>query len=96
MERDPRPEVVVAFPAVLRRHVDCPPMAARGRTVREAVDDAFARRPDLRGYLLDDQGGLRRHVALFVDGRQVRDRTGLADPVQAGARLEFFQALSGG
>lgn len=86
----------VTFPSVLRRHVDCPPMQAQGTTVRAVVDDAFARRPDLRGYLLDDQGGLRQHVALFVDGKQVRDRLGLSDPAGASARVEFFQALSGG
>ena len=88
--------VVVRFPAVLRRHVACEPMRAQGSTVREVVDDAFARRPDLRGYLLDDQGGLRQHVALFVDGQQVRDRRTLGDAVDSDATLEFFQALSGG
>lgn len=86
----------VHFPAVLRRHVDCAPIEVAGASVRAVVDGAFALRPDLRGYLLDDQGALRKHVALFVDGVAVRDRVGLADPVRAGAELEFLQALSGG
>lgn len=86
----------VSFPSVLRRHVDCPPVQASGATVRDVVDDAFTRRPDLRGYLLDDQGGLRKHVALFVDGRQIHDRVRLSDAVGPNAHLEFFQALSGG
>jgi hypothetical protein len=88
--------VVVTFPAVLRRHVACEPMQAHGRSVREVVDAVFARRPDLRGYLLDDQGGLRQHVALFVDGKPVRDRRELSDAVAPATALEFFQALSGG
>jgi hypothetical protein len=86
----------VSFPSVLRRHVACEPMQALGRTVREVVDAVFTRRPDLRGYLLDDQGGLRKHIALFVDGQQVRDRAELSDSVRADSKLEFFQALSGG
>ena len=88
--------VLVRFPTVLRRHVECEPMQAHGRTVRAVVDDAFARRPDLRSYLLDDQGGLRAHVALFIDGKQVRDRQALGEAVADDATLEFFQALSGG
>lgn len=86
----------VSFPSVLQRHVECPPMQAPGATARAVVDAVFAQRPDLRGYLLDDQGGLRQHVALFVDGESVRDRTRLSDEVAGEARLEFFQALSGG
>lgn len=56
----------------------------------------FAREPRLRGYLLDDQGSLRRHVALFVDGVQVRDRRGLGDPLQDDSEIYVVQALSGG
>ncbi|MEZ5965955.1 MAG: MoaD/ThiS family protein [Planctomycetota bacterium] len=88
--------VTVSFPAVLQRHVACPPLHVDGRTARAAVDAAFARRPDLRGYLLDDQGALRTHVALFVDGQPVRDRVALSDSIGASAELAFFQALSGG
>ena len=34
----------------------------------------FAAQPALRGYVLDDQGALRRHVAVYVNGEPVRDR----------------------
>ena len=88
--------VTVTFPSVLRRHVDCTPIEVAATTVRAAVDAAFAQRPDLRGYLLDDQGTLRQHVALFVDGQQVRDRAGLSDRIGQNTVLAFFQALSGG
>lgn len=88
--------VVVRFPPVLRRHVACAPMRGTGGTVRAVLDDVFARRPDLRGYVLDDQGGLRQHVTVFVDGVTVRDRVGLGDVVAADAEVEVFQALSGG
>ena len=65
-------------------------------TVAAALQAAFAREPRLRGYLLDDQGSLRRHVALFVDGVQVRDRRGLGDPLQDDSEIYVVQALSGG
>jgi len=56
----------------------------------------FASRPALRGYVLDDQGALRRHVAVYVNGQAVRDRVRLTDPVGPRDEIYVFQALSGG
>jgi hypothetical protein len=44
----------------------------------------------------DDQGALRRHVAVYVNGRLVDDRVGLTDPVGPHDEIYVFQALSGG
>jgi molybdopterin synthase sulfur carrier subunit len=88
--------VRVTFPAVLARHVACPPLEVGGATVRAALDAAFTARPDLRGYVLDDQGALRQHVALFVDGVPLRDRRGLSDTIAPQTALDILQALSGG
>ena len=86
----------VVFTRNLRRHVDCPPTAAVGSTVREVLDDVFARLPRVRGYVLDDQARLRKHMTVFVDGEQLRDRDGLSDPVGPAAEVYVMQALSGG
>jgi sulfur-carrier protein len=86
----------VTFTANLRRHLEAPPAQVAGATVRDALDAAFRQNPRLRGYVLDDQGRLRRHVMVFVDGEAVLDRDGLADPVGPGAELFVMQALSGG
>ena len=34
-----------------------------------------------RGYVLDDQGRIRQHMVLFIDGDQARDRDRLSDHV---------------
>jgi len=39
---------------------------------------------------------LRWHVAVYVNGRLVTDRTGLTDPVGPHDEIYVFQALSGG
>jgi sulfur carrier protein ThiS len=62
----------------------------------EALAAVFASRPTLRGYVLDDQGALRRHVAVYINGRPVRDRARLGDPVGPDDEVYVFQALSGG
>lgn len=86
----------VTFTPNLQRHVACPAMEAPGGTVREVLEAVFAANPQARGYVLDDQAGLRRHMAVFVNGAQVRDRARLSDQVPAGAEVYVMQALSGG
>jgi len=86
----------IAFTPNLRRHVDCPPDTIEAETVAELLAAYFQRRPDVRGYVLDDQGAVRRHVKILVDGRNIRDREQQSDPVSTGAQVHIFQALSGG
>jgi hypothetical protein len=86
----------VVFTQNIQRHVACPEIDVSGSTVREALDAAFAENPQARGYVLDDQGALRRHMSVFVDGTLVRDRTRLAEPVGPASTIHVFQALSGG
>ncbi len=86
----------VTFTQTIQRHVACPPTEASGRTVREVLDLVFAANPRARGYVLEDQGALRNHMAIFIDGRSIRDRAGLSDPVPPTAEVYVMQALSGG
>lgn len=64
--------------------------------VRQALDAVFDRFPGLRGYVLDEHGAVRHHVAVFVDGQSLRDKRNLAQPLPADAEIHVIQALSGG
>lgn len=86
----------VSFTDNIQRHVACPAMTVEGATVRAALNAVFAENPSARRYVLDDQGALRKHMAIFIDGTLMRDRTHLSDPVPDGATVHVFQALSGG
>ena len=86
----------VVFTANVQRHVACPEAQAPGRTVREVLEHVFADNAQARSYVLDDQSALRKHMAIFVDGRMIRDRVRLADPVSDTSTIYVFQALSGG
>ena len=86
----------VSYTENLKRHVACPPQEVAGDTVRAVLDAAFTDNPALRGYVLDDQGQLRKHVTIFVDNTQIADRAGLSDPVGERSEVFVFQALSGG
>ncbi|MGN6665553.1 MAG: MoaD/ThiS family protein [Trinickia sp.] len=84
------------FAASIQRHIAVPEREVVARSVDEALSIAFADEPRLRGYILDDQGGLRRHLSVFVDGNPLRDRRRLSDPVDKDSRIFVVQALSGG
>lgn len=80
----------------LKRWVEESEFEVQGTTVREALESAFAKEPRLRGYLLDDQSSLRKHVVVFVDGEMIGDRTELSDPIAPNSEIYVAQALSGG
>lgn len=86
----------VRFTESIQRHVACPMREVAGETLRQVLDNYFQGNDRARGYVLDDQGRLRQHMAIFIDGRQVRDRGGLSDPVSTDAVIDLIQALSGG
>lgn len=86
----------VVFTKNLQRHVSCPSTDAPGATVREVLDAVFADHPQVRAYVVDEQGALRQHMVVFVDGRQIQDRIRLSDVVGADSEVYVMQALSGG
>ena len=86
----------VRFTQNIQRHIACPPGKVVGGTVRQAMEAIFEDNPPLRSYVLDDQGLLRNHMIVFVNGEVVSDRQHLSDPVTDDAEIDVFQALSGG
>jgi sulfur-carrier protein len=86
----------VRFTQNIQRHVDCPTRAVEGETIHGVLESYFRLHEQARGYVLDDQGRLRRHMAIFIDGAQIRDRESLSDHVPQNAVVDLVQALSGG
>ena len=86
----------VTFTSNLERHIACPNVDVSASTVREALDAVFGEHPQLRGYVLDDQGRLRTHMVVFVDGTNIKDREKLSDNLAADSQVYVMQALSGG
>ena len=86
----------VTFTQNIQRHVACPPGDVPGGTLREVLEAVFESNEVARGYVLDDQGVLRRHMNIFVNGEAIRDRVKLSDAVPDDAEVFVIQALSGG
>lgn len=86
----------VKFTQNILRHLDLKPCEANGATVAEVLGEVFERYPQLRSYLLDDQGAVRKHMAVFVNGETITDRDHLTDAVPPEGEIYVMQALSGG
>lgn len=86
----------LSFTPNLYRHVKTPQATVGGATVRQVLDEYFLLHAEVRGYVLDDQGALRKHMAIFLNQELILDRTGLSDPVGENDDIFVVQALSGG
>ena len=86
----------VVFTSNLQRHVSCPESNVAGETVAQALAAVFAEAPRVRDYVLDEQGHVRKHVHIYVDGQRIADRERLSDTVQPLSEICVLQALSGG
>jgi sulfur carrier protein ThiS len=86
----------VVFAKAVRRHVDCPDEHVPGGTLGAVLDGYFTRHPAVRSYIVDEHGAVRKHIAVFVNGQLIADRSRLDLPVGDGDEVHVFQALSGG
>ena len=88
--------MVEARIADLARSDSAPPQRVQAPTLRLARDCAFEAAPAMRAYVLDDQGAVRKHVALFVNGVMIATRSELDLPLAPADKVMVIQALTGG
>jgi molybdopterin converting factor small subunit len=86
----------IAFTRHLAAVGPCEPVEYAGGTVGELLQAVAADYPRLKGYVLDDQGRVRKHIAIFVDGTLEPRQSALSLPVGKTSEVYVFQALSGG
>lgn len=67
-----------------------------GANVGEVLDALESAHPGFKERLLDEQGGLRRFVNVFVADDDVRYLDGLGTPVPDGETVSIIPAVAGG
>lgn len=88
--------VTVNFSPSLQRHKPCPAQQVSAGSLGGVLSSAMQAEPGLRSYVLDDQGNIRKHVAVFINLDMHLPRNNLARPVQAGDTVLVIQCLTGG
>jgi molybdopterin converting factor small subunit len=68
-------------------------VTASGTTLAAVLDDLDRQYRGIRFRMVDEQGAVRPHMRVFVNGTQVKD---LARTLQAEDVVHIVQALSGG
>lgn len=87
----------IRFTAALKRFFpDLVDQEVSGNTVKDILFQVNQRYPGIQSYLIEETGGLRRHINIFVRGELITDRSGLQDELGAQDEVVIFQALSGG
>jgi molybdopterin synthase sulfur carrier subunit len=86
----------VTFAASLQRHIPCAPQNIKPASLREVLKTALLAAPDLSHYVFDDQGNIRKHVAVFINRDMLQNRTDLTQILKAGDQVLVVQALTGG
>ena len=85
--------VKVLIPSALRSYTDEAEIEAGGATLAGVLAEMEQRFPGIRFRMIDEQGRVRRHIRLFVNGEQIND---LSRPLAPSDELVIVQALSGG
>ena len=89
--------VRVKVPTILRRHTNGQAvLEAEGSTVGEVLGDLEQRHPGITASLLDQHGGLHRHVNVYVNDEDVRYLQALQTEVDDGDVLSILPAVAGG
>lgn len=92
----------VHIPSALRKWtagrdvIDVPLAADTRMTAAEVIEAVTREHPGIRDRVLDEQGELRRHVNIFIDGENARFIGGLTAQVRPDSEMWIHPALSGG
>ncbi|HYB90571.1 MAG TPA: ubiquitin-like small modifier protein 1 [Candidatus Binataceae bacterium] len=90
-------QVKVRVPTPLRRFTaGVGEVPAEGASVKAVLDDLERRHPGMRERLLDDQGGLRRFVNIYLNGDDIRFLDELNSKVKDGDDISIVPAIAGG
>jgi molybdopterin converting factor small subunit len=71
-------------------------LLAPAASVGDALGALFTLHPALRDRVLREDGRVRPHVNVFVGRESIRHTGGLETPVEDGAEIAIFPAVSGG
>jgi molybdopterin synthase sulfur carrier subunit len=91
------PVVTIHLTGPLRQYcAGAAKLRVEASTVQAAIEQLERMEPALYRNLCDETGALRRHLNVFVNSDNVRDREGVETTLAVGDVVTFLPAVSGG
>ena len=89
--------ITIHVPTMLRDYcAGASELSLSGASLRVVLEELERRHPALHRSICDETGTVRRHVNLFVNTHNMRDRNGLDTPLVPGDEVTILPAVSGG
>ena len=89
--------VIVRVPTPLRKFTgDKTDVEVTGETVGELMDNLEAQHPGIKERLIDETGGVRRFVNVYVNEEDIRFLDGMETPLKDGDKVTVVPAIAGG
>lgn len=86
----------ISFTSHLRAVGPTGPARYEGATLADVLAAVAQDFPRLPSYIFDDQGKIRQHIAVFVDGLMQPRESALTLHLHDDSEIHILQALSGG
>ncbi len=88
---------IIKFTSALKRfYPDLDDLEVEGKNVNEVLEKIEIKYSGIKNFLIDDQGVLRKHINIFVNGDLILDREKMTDALDSKSEVFIMQALSGG
>lgn len=72
------------------------PQAIEAKTVKDLLEKLNSLYPGINSYLMEDNGAIRKHVNIFLDGSAIINKDDLTVSLENINEIFIMQALSGG
>ncbi len=87
----------IKFTSALKRFFpDLRDIEVEGSKLSELIHNINLSFPGISNYIVEENGNLREHVNIYLDGKMIQDRDQLSDKVDDKNEVVIFQAISGG
>jgi molybdopterin synthase sulfur carrier subunit len=97
MTMGPPPTITIHVPGPLRTYcAGASQLSVAARTVRAALEELERSQSALYRNICDETGAVRRHLNVFVNSDNMRDRDGVDTTLTAGDVVTIVPAVSGG
>ncbi len=89
--------LIVYIPTPLRRLMGGQPrVEAQGGNIAELIESLEVRFPGLKGQLCREDGQIKHHINVFVNGQEIRSLQGEETVLRDGDEVAFIPAMAGG